>query len=154
MLNQTAEYALRAVIHLAERDAHEPVRVGDIAEALAVPQNYLSKVLHLLARDGLLTSMRGPAGGFALRRPAGQILLADVISPFDPIDDRCLLMRRKCSEIDPCTAHHEWKLVASQLRRFFRQTSVADLIRSASEAGRPAHVLLGSVEAGRRRRRA
>lgn len=152
MLNQTAEYALRAVIHIAERDGEGPLRVGDIAESLAVPQNYLSKVLHVLARDGVLSSTRGPAGGFRLRRPAERLMLAQVISPFDPIEDRCLLMRRKCSDVHPCTAHHDWKNVAAQLRGFFRNTSIADLIRSAAEAGRPAHVLLGSTDNGHRRR--
>jgi Rrf2 family protein len=153
MLNQTAEYALRAVIHIAEHAGTGRLRVCVIATALDVPQNYLSKVLHALARAGVLTSTRGPAGGFRLRRPAGQLALAEVISPFDPIDDRCLLMRRTCSAADPCTAHHDWYDVASQLRAFFRTTSIADLIRSAAEAGRPAHVLLGEATNGRQRSR-
>jgi Rrf2 family transcriptional regulator, iron-sulfur cluster assembly transcription factor len=144
MLNQTAEYALRAVIYLAENNGAGPRRVSDIADALDVPQNYLSKVLHVLAREGVLTSTRGPAGGFALRRSAERLKLASVVSPFDPIEDRCLLMRRRCTDANPCTAHHEWKSVALKLRAFFRETSIADLIRGAQASGRPAHVLLGS----------
>ena len=57
ILSQTAEHALRAVLYLAQRE-DELVRVGDIAEALSIPRNYLSKILHLLAREGVLASTR------------------------------------------------------------------------------------------------
>jgi Rrf2 family protein len=144
VLNQTAEYALRAVIHLAEQPATTPIRVGDIAEALDVPQNYLSKVLHVLARDGILHSTRGPHGGFRLATPPDQLFLSQVVSPFDPIEDRCLLIRRQCSETEPCVAHHSWKDVAGRLRSFFRLTSVATLIDSARAAGRSSDSLLAS----------
>jgi Rrf2 family transcriptional regulator, iron-sulfur cluster assembly transcription factor len=146
VLNLTAEYALRAVIFLAERHDESPVRVGDIASELDVPRNYLSKVLHVLARDGILHSTRGPLGGFTLARHADDLFLADVISPFDPIHDRCLLVRRKCSDIEPCVAHHRWKDVATRLRAFFRETSIGTLVRSARAAGRrSSDVLLSSL---------
>ena len=54
LLSQTSEYALRAVLHIAARS--RPVSVGEIAEAVGVPQNYLSKTLHQLARAGVLAS--------------------------------------------------------------------------------------------------
>jgi Rrf2 family protein len=145
VLNQTAEYALRAVLFLAAQEDRTPRAVGVVADALHVPQNYLSKVLHVLAREQILNSMRGPTGGFWLGRPADALTLADVISPFDPVEDRCLLVRRKCSEIDPCTAHHEWKSVSRHIRRFFRDTTVAALLESAAAAGRPGVALLPSL---------
>ena len=64
LLSQTSEYALRAVLYIAECDG--PVSVGEIAEAVGVPQNYLSKTLHQLARAGVLRSARGPAGGLGI----------------------------------------------------------------------------------------
>jgi len=142
MLNHTAEYALRAVLHLAETNGREPVPVGVIAEALDVPQNYLSKVLHVLAREEVLGSVRGPKGGFWLKRDPEQLTLAAVIEPFDPIEDRCLLMGRRCSDREPCIAHHEWKSVATKVRGFFRGTTVADLLRSAHAAGRTGMAIL------------
>lgn len=144
MLNHTAEYALRAVLYLAEREDASPVRVAAIAEALDVPRNYLSKVLHVLAREGVLDSMRGPTGGFWLGARADRLTLARVISPFDPIEDRCLLIRRKCSETHPCTAHHGWKDAAQHMRRFFGETTVRALIDSARAADRPGQALLPS----------
>ena len=84
MLTQTAEYALRAVVHLAEEYPEGPTRVGDIADALGVPRNYLSKILHALVKADVCRSTRGPHGGFALVRPPTEIPLIDVVGLFDP----------------------------------------------------------------------
>ena len=136
LLPQTAEYALRAVLHVATRaDQNVPVNVGDIAAALDVPRNYLSKTLHQLARAGILNSTRGPAGGFQLARRADRIPLADVIAPFTPAGtaDRslCLLGRGHCRDSTPCAAHWRWKGVTQRMTHFFDETTVADLMHPA-----------------------
>jgi len=109
--------------------------VEDMAAALDVPRNYLSKVLHVLAREGLLTSVRGPRGGFSLARDPADILLADVILHFDDIATAsgCLLGRARCSDQTPCAAHARWRGVAEEVRAFLNQTTVGDL--SSSGAG-------------------
>jgi Rrf2 family protein len=130
MLSQTAEYALRAVLYLAERTEGPPVRVGDMARALRIPRNYLSKTLHLLARAGILTSARGKTGGFRLALPPERLRLSAVITLFDRLEERrrCLLGRPQCSDRTACAAHTRWKEVADALAAFFHQTTVADLL--------------------------
>lgn len=131
ILSQTAVYALRAMLHLAERPDDLPVRVDDIASALDVPRNYLSKILHVLARQGLLKSTRGPGGGFRLARSPGRTTLLEVAGHFDDMDgERCLLGRPECRDDDPCPAHGQWKEVAAGLHAFFRNTTIADIARS------------------------
>ena len=133
MLSQTAEYALRAALHLAERPPDHPVPVGDIAQALDVPRNYLSKTLHQLARAGVVTSTFGPGGGFRLAAPAESITLARVVAPFDAAAQRhCLLGRARCADADPCPAHARWKGISEQVERFFAATTVADLRHGAA----------------------
>ncbi len=140
MLSQTAEYALRAVFYLAERPERVPVRVNDVAEALDVPQNYLSKILHVLAREGVLISLRGPHGGFRLAVAPERLQLIDIVSHFDELTlgRRCVLGRAKCSDANPCGAHVRWKPVAAQISAFFRETSVADALESAHAMGHSA----------------
>lgn len=134
MLSKTAEYALRAVLHLARQPGEGPLRAAEIARALAVPPNYLSKILHTLARAAILTSERGPRGGFRLAQPAAQISLADVIEPFDQLIRRrsCLLGRPECSDLSPCGVHDRWKLISEPVTRFFLETMVADLLETAA----------------------
>jgi Rrf2 family protein len=132
MLSQTAEYALRTVLYLAARQGDELHRVSEIAEDLDIPQNYLSKTLHLLARAGVLTSSRGKHGGFRLTKSPSKITLAEVVAPFDgPTGARiCLLGRVACSDSDPCPAHGKWKRVSGEVSTFFRETKVSDLLES------------------------
>ena len=129
ILSQTALYALRATLCLAGQEPSEPVRVDDIAERLDVPRNYLSKILHALARAGVLSSSRGPGGGFRLARPAAELMLADVAELFDQVPDEpfCLLGRSECSDVTPCAAHEHWRSVSVAVSDFFRRTSIADL---------------------------
>ena len=132
MLSQTAEYALRAILHLAEQAAlsDRPVSVTDMAVALDVPRNYLSKTLHHLSRAGVVASTFGPGGGFRLARRADVMTLDEVVAPFD--DQRgerhCLLGRARCKDSDPCQAHAHWKGISTQIQHFFRTTTVATLL--------------------------
>jgi Rrf2 family protein len=134
MLSQTAEHALRAVLYLAEEGDDRAVPVGEMAEALGIPRNYLSKILHVLARSRVLVSARGKGGGFQLGTPADRLRLHAVIAPFDRLDNRrrCLLGRAECSDHRPCAAHGRWKGVADTVTAFFRETTVAELSRGAA----------------------
>lgn len=136
VLSQTAEYALRAVLYMAEHGDDEPYPVTALAEALRIPQNYLSKTMHILARQGVLTSARGKRGGFRLARPAGEIPLLEVIRPFDQLEARrqCLLGRPTCSDATPCAAHARWKSLADTTTAFFRDTTLADIVTPAAPA--------------------
>ncbi len=138
MLSQTAEYALRAALYLAGQGEQGPVPVGEMAQALGIPQNYLSKTLHVLARNGILTSVRGKGGGFQLARPPERIPLLDVVAPFDRLEERqqCLLQRRDCSDGAACAAHGRWKAVAAQVATFFRTTTIADITPARPQGGR------------------
>jgi len=134
MLSQTAEYALRAVLHIAEHGVNRPVSVGDIAEALAVPRNYLSKTLHQLSRAGILSATFGPGGGFQLSTRAGALTLDRVIAPFDTSGERhCLLGQARCRDSAPCAAHGRWKSISEQIHTFFATTTVADLLKGGAE---------------------
>ncbi len=138
LLSQTGSYAMRAAIHLAERaeeDGAEPVRVGEIAESIGVPRNYLSKVLNQLVRAGVLSSERGPRGGFALAMPADEISMARIVESVETplLDRRCLLGRPECTDADPCAAHPHWQALADRITSFLEETTLADLRRTGGK---------------------
>ncbi len=136
MLSQTAEYALRAVVYIAQQPAGELVRAAPLAGTLGIPQNYLAKILHQLGRVGVLRSTRGKSGGFTLGRDPADLSLFDVIAPFDSLDERphCLLGRPECSSKNPCPAHGRWQGVAQQISAFFRSTSLEDVAKGPPSA--------------------
>lgn len=129
ILSQTAVYGLRAALYLSEIREEGPARVDDIARQLGVPRNYLSKILHVLARAGVLHSTRGPHGGFRLSRPGTEVALASIVEHFDDLGEGggCLLGRESCDESNPCAAHDRWKDISESVHQFFHRTSLAEL---------------------------
>jgi Rrf2 family protein len=130
MLSQTSECAIRAACELARAEDGGWVGASRLAKRLAVSPTYLAKILQVLAKEGLLESQRGKLGGFRLLRPANQIHLIDLVTPFDDMTParRCLLGRRACSDAAPCVAHERWKEVGERMAGFFRQTTLAQLL--------------------------
>ncbi len=129
ILSQTTVYALKAVMYLAAADPGESIRVDDMANKLDVPRNYLSKILHSLARSNILDSTRGPKGGFRLVARPEDLPLEDIVSQFQEVSERpqCFLGREECSDSTPCAAHDHWKGASTAMHRFFKETTVADL---------------------------
>ena len=133
MISKTARNALRAVLCIAERETSGPVSAPALARELDLPQNYLSKTMHRLVKDGVLAASRGPGGGYLLAAPAAGIALGRVVEAIDPEgpERRCLLGRPECSQADPCAVHSRWCDLREAVDRFFAETTVADLLRSA-----------------------
>jgi Rrf2 family transcriptional regulator, iron-sulfur cluster assembly transcription factor len=122
------------MIHMGQREGEGPIRVEEIAERLDVPRNYLSKILHALVKEEIVRSLRGPRGGFELARPTGAVTLYEIVSPFDDIEARrtCLLGRKECSDIHPCVIHEHWKVTATHVAGFFRDTTLAEVVQDSS----------------------
>lgn len=134
ILSRSGEYALLALLYLASQPADVPVRVSEIAESLDVPANYLSKLLHRLARGGVLRSVRGPHGGFVLATAPDEICLADALRPIEAgrLEPRCLLGRPECRDDDPCAAHDEWQSLSQHIDSFLAETTLSSLRTSQS----------------------
>lgn len=81
-MSQTAEYALRAAVFLADQNG-DLCTTAEIAEGTQVPQGYLAKVLLDLSRSHIVNSQRGPKGGFTLCKPAGELTLLEVVNAVD-----------------------------------------------------------------------
>jgi Rrf2 family protein len=130
VLSQTGEHALRAVLFLARQQEGRFVPATEIADALGAPRNYLGKTLRLLARRGLLRSVRGAQGGFRLRRPADSISAAEVIEAVDDVPPMatCLLGDHPCQPDRPCEVHPHWSALRERVLAPLAETSIADLL--------------------------
>jgi Rrf2 family transcriptional regulator, nitric oxide-sensitive transcriptional repressor len=129
MLSLTAEYALRITAFLATQPADALTTAVAMGARVRVPANYRGKILHQLARAGVLVSVRGRSGGFRLARRADRIRLAEVVAPFEPPGTvrRCVLGRPRCSDAGACSAHASWRQVQRARDAFLQQTTVAAL---------------------------
>lgn len=134
MLSQTIEYALRAMIHLASLEKGLALNSETIAQRTGAPKGYLSKILRDLVVAGLVSSQRGPAGGFALAKPAGEISMLDVISAVDPIEriKRCPLGNP--AHVQLCPLHRRVDDALAMIEHEFGRTSLEEIIETNIKA--------------------
>lgn len=103
MLSQKARYALRAMLHLAERSRDEPTLIGEIAEREHVPKKFLELILLDLKKRGLVHSVRGRNGGYVLGRAPEEISFAEVIRVIDgPLALAPCASRKAYRKCDDC----------------------------------------------------
>lgn len=127
-MSRTAEHAVRALLYLAHHGP-ESVKASTIADELGAPPNYMSKTLHALAAADVLSSRRGPTGGFQLAVDPKELTLARIIEIVDDPapKDMCLIDKTRCSDRAPCALHGRWKRVSNRVWQPLRQTTLADL---------------------------
>jgi Rrf2 family transcriptional regulator, nitric oxide-sensitive transcriptional repressor len=132
MISQTSEYALRAIVWLAEhRDRAQTT--DEIARGMNIPAGYLSKVLQTLARARLVVSQRGLGGGFVLARPPSEISPLDVINAVDPIRriEHCPVGRRSHAG-KFCPLHARLDAAVETIEESLRSCTIEEL---CSEGG-------------------
>jgi Rrf2 family transcriptional regulator, iron-sulfur cluster assembly transcription factor len=128
MLSQASGYAAIALGHVANA-AGLPILVKDMAAECAIPAAYLSKIIHTLARKGLVNTQRGIGGGVTLNQPASAISLYDLcVALDDPVTQpKCMLGVAECTDERACPAHLFWKSHRLCQVDFLKKTSIADI---------------------------
>jgi Rrf2 family protein len=128
MISQTAEYALRAVVHLAMH-AESSYTTQQISAATKVPAAYLSKVLQSLVRAHIVQSQRGIGGGFVLAKPADDISVLEVLNAVDPIRriETCPLGLEAHGTV-LCALHAKIDTAIAVIEKAFGETTIAELL--------------------------
>ena len=128
MLSRTVEYALRAVVHLAQRSP-VPQTTQQIAEATVVPPAYLSKVLQVLSRGGIVRSQRGVGGGIALVKSPQQVTILDVFNAVEPLERiTSCPVGLEAHGVRLCTLHRRLDDAMAMVENAFRTTTLAEIL--------------------------
>ncbi len=134
MLSQSVDYALRAMVYLA--DTHpRPQTNGQIAKRTKVPRAYLSKLMQNLAKAKLVRSQRGLHGGFMLARIPGRITLLEVVNAVDPFEriERCPL-GLKTHGLKLCPLHRRLDNALAGVEAAFGATTLAEILAEPSDS--------------------
>jgi Rrf2 family protein len=125
-ISEAASLAMHTMALLASRPQRLPT--GQIASVLGASEAHLSKVMQRLAKAGLVRSLRGPKGGFALARPAERIALVEVYEAIEgPLaDSKCLLGRPICGGTR-CILGRLLGSVNRQVRQYLEATTLNKL---------------------------
>ncbi len=136
MLSSTCKYALRAVMYLAVHAAGgQKIGIKQISKDLEIPTPFLGKILQTLAKHRLLTSTKGPNGGFGLGLPPEEIHLMDIVEIIDGMDNfnRCVIGVKYCSEQEnQCALHTRYAHLRNEIKDIFNSETVAQLALEVS----------------------
>jgi Rrf2 family protein len=131
MFLKTTEYALRAVIYIAQKSSEEKkLGLSEIAKAIDSPQSFTAKILQkLTSGNKIISSTRGPNGGFYLSERSKNFPVYTILEAMgeDEVLKKCVLGLKLCSEAKPCPMHHQYKLIKPQLIKMFETKTIRDL---------------------------
>ena len=139
MLSNACQYAIRSTLYLAiHSDENTRIGVKKIAEELETPQPFLAKLLQQLAKSKLVSSIKGPNGGFYFTKKNGENALWDIIKCIDGTDkfDLCFLGLAICGDENPCPVHFIVAPFKDKLLNNFRDKSISKFAEEITISGR------------------
>ena len=117
-LTTKGRYAVTAMMDLALHARLDRVTLTDIAERQQISLAYLEQLFGNLRKAGLVTSLRGPKGGYMLARADKEISLADILIASDEQINMACGGGRDCSDHNPCLTHHLWNHLSEEFFEF------------------------------------
>lgn len=132
MLSLTSTYAVRSIIYLAQESQNQKkIGIRDISQHLSIPYAFLGKVLQTLARHNIISSQKGPSGGFYLDKNQMNITVWQVIQVFDNQEtiSGCVLGHPSCDSANPCPMHNAIFRPKQQILDVFKGQTVGALAK-------------------------
>ncbi|GFE57909.1 Rrf2 family transcriptional regulator [Geobacter sp. AOG1] len=146
-LSTRAQYAVRAMVDLSLYSEGRPVSLKEISRREEIPLNYLEQLFFRLKKGQIVTSVRGPGGGYVLARQEDAIKVGEIVvtveeqlNPVACLDEG----DRSCRREAHCVTHFVWQGLGERIRGFLDSITLADLTREARN--RPAGE--GNIEKG------
>jgi len=128
-LTTKGRYAVTAMLDLAIHYTNGPVTLADISKRQGISLSYLEQLFSRLRRRGLVSSVRGPGGGYRLARPAADIAVIEVITAVDEdVDVRKCGGLGNCQENDTWLTHELWCDLSAQIQDFLSGISLGKLV--------------------------
>ncbi len=131
MLGTKARYAVMAMVELASCDQSKPTRLKEISERQEIPLAYLEQIFSLLRQHGIVSSVKGPGGGYVLARQRAAISVADVVNASEEptkitrceahSQEGCMASKTRC------LTHDLWEGLERQIQHYLSKISLEDV---------------------------
>ncbi|MBL4821343.1 MAG: Fe-S cluster assembly transcriptional regulator IscR [Gammaproteobacteria bacterium] len=128
-LTTKGRYAVTAMLDLAIHEHEGPISLADISQRQEISLSYLEQLFAKLRKNELVSSVRGPGGGYELMHSADSIFIAQVIDAVnESLDTTRCQGAGDCQGGEICLTHHLWKDLSQQIHDFLNNISLADLV--------------------------
>lgn len=129
-LTSKGRYAVTAMLDVAIHAASGPVPLADISERQGISLSYLEQLFSRLRKQGLVTSVRGPGGGYRLGKCSAEIAVADVIAAVnESVDATKCSGHGGCQGGEVCLTHNLWAQLSQRIEDFLQGISLAELMQ-------------------------
>lgn len=136
MISKSCKYAIRAAVFLASK-ADEDVKFGvkEIAQEIQAPTAFTAKLLQILNKYKIVTSLKGPYGGFFCEKYQLDLPVLEVVNAIDglAIFKECVMGLHQCSDLHPCPMHLKYVHTRDKLLKTFSETTLLGLASDLSE---------------------
>ncbi len=135
VITRATEYAVRAIIFLAQQPKDGIVLKKDICRTQEVTPAFLTKIFQPLIKAGIVNSQRGVGGGFLLAKDPGEITMLDILEAEEGKLklNHCLVDADFCQRDAYCSAHEVWHDAQREMAEVLKNYSIADLVRREKE---------------------
>jgi Rrf2 family iron-sulfur cluster assembly transcriptional regulator len=128
------------MVDLAMRHGRGPVTLAAISERQHISLSYLEQLFGKLRRHKLVSSVRGPGGGYNLARQAAEISVADIVTAVDePLDATQCGGKENCHDDKRCMTHDLWATLNAKMQEYLSSVTLRDLVEHQS--GKPVAVI-------------
>jgi len=136
IFSRQCEYALQAVLYMSAQPKAKYTNINEISERLRIPMPFLGKTLQLLVKGKILSSLKGPNGGFRLEKHPNEITLFHVVDAIDGTDfmTSCVMGFPECSSKNPCPMHSEWGNLRDRVYQMIAVKTIAELSKEITES--------------------
>ena len=135
-LTTKGRYAVTAMLDLAIHQGKGPITLADIAQRQGISLSYLEQLFAKLRKSSLVTSVRGPGGGYNLARSPAEIHVAEVIAAVDEsVDTTRCGGAHNCQNNGPCLTHDLWHDLSDRIYEHLNKISLQQLVDQRDELG-------------------
>lgn len=128
-LTTKGRYAVTAMLDLALHEDEGPISLADISQRQEISLSYLEQLFSKLRKNQLVSSVRGPGGGYELKQSANSIFIAQIIDAVnESLDTTRCQGAGDCQGGEICLTHYLWKDLSQQIHEFLSNISLADLV--------------------------
>ena len=130
-LTTKGRFAVTAMIDLALRHEGGPVTLAGISERQSISLSYLEQLFGKLRRNQLVSSVRGPGGGYRLGKSTAEMSVAEIISAVDePLDATNCGGQANCKDEHLCMTHQLWTTLNARMIEYLNSVTLADLVEA------------------------
>jgi Rrf2 family iron-sulfur cluster assembly transcriptional regulator len=128
-LTSKGRYAVTAMLDVTIHAVAGPISLADISERQGLSLSYLEQLFSLLRKGGLVSSVRGPGGGYRLGRGATNITIADIINAVnESVDATKCAGKGNCQDGERCLTHSLWEGLSQRIEDFLQSINLAELV--------------------------